>query len=374
MKNEYVGCGLYPENIDVDKHGAFRNICYVKKGTISGIYINELVRSVENVIKVYNGELEIVELVDTDAASILTHNKTPYKPHNLRENAKTDLKRVSINRIPKNTYNKIMQFIEDNYGTKYGVISDIVNQAMELYIKQEKGFVKLVKTPKRNINNFIYDNKGQINSFDINNLVEAIKTLNIKMHNLENGIEEKVKYTVQSTFDLLPKSINKTKKLAKKTFKSFRRVDKFEKALNTLENVMKFKEFGFTDKDYHKCLVKLTGQGDMRTVRSDLAMLEADNRVKKLRNTAHGTSKYEFIINDQYHRYNTELARKRFIEGFKEAFQNLNALTVVELNDFIFDMDGLHDTQSQYKRLKWLIAEGYVERHEANPRLLFIQK
>jgi len=74
--------------------------------------------------------------------------------------------------------------------------------------------------------------------------------------------------------------------------KTFKRVDKFEKALSTLENVMKFREFGFTDRDYHKCLVKRVGQGDMRTVRSDLVMLDADNRVKKLRNNAHGTSQY----------------------------------------------------------------------------------
>jgi hypothetical protein len=151
-------------------------------------------------------------------------------------------------------------------------------------------------------------------------------------------------------------------------------VDKFEKALNTLENVMKYKEFGFSDKDYHKSLVRLTGQGDMRTVRSDLDMLEADNQIKKLRNNAHGTSQYQFNNNSQYHRYNTELAKKRFIEGFKEAFKDINALTVDELNGFIFDIEGLHDAQSQYKRLKWLITGGWVERHKANPKLLFTQK
>ena len=63
-----------------------------------------------------------------------------------------------------------------------------------------------------------------------------------------------------------------------------------------------------------------------------------------------------------------------FMEGFKEAFQNINALTVDELNEFIFCKDGLHDAQSQHKRLTWLIDEGLVERHEANPKLLFIRK
>jgi hypothetical protein len=208
MKNEYVGCGLYPENVDVDKHGAFRNICYLKKGTISGIYINELVRSVENVIKVYNGELKIVELVDRDAVSILAHSESPYDPHFFRENAKTDLKRVSINKIPKNTYDKIIRFIEDNYGTKYGVISDIVNQAMELYINQEKGFVKLVKISKKSISNFLDDNKGQVNSFDINILFESIKLLNLKMENMEQFIEEEIKPTIQTKLDIPIKQKN----------------------------------------------------------------------------------------------------------------------------------------------------------------------
>jgi hypothetical protein len=168
--------------------------------------------------------------------------------------------------------------------------------------------------------------------------------------------------------------MGKVKKVVKGTIKSFKREDKFKKALKTVENIMKYKEFKFTEKDYHRSLVKLTGQGDMRTVHSDLDMLEADNQIKKTRNNAYGTSNYQFTNNNQYHRYNTELARKRFIEGFKKAFQNLNALTMDELSEFIFEKDGLHDTPSQYKRLKWLIADGLIKRHEANPKLLFIKK
>ena len=67
-------------------------------------------------------------------------------------------------------------------------------------------------------------------------------------------------------------------------------------SLKTLENIMRYKEFDFTEKDYHRSLVRLTGQGDMRTVRSDLAMLEADNRIKKMRNNTHGTANTNSLI------------------------------------------------------------------------------
>lgn len=120
MKSEYFECGLYPENIDVKIHEEFRSSCYNKRGTISGIYSNELVQSIKNVIGIHNEELKIVELVDPYAASIVTHNTTPYNPPIFRKNPKTDLKRVSIHKIPKNTYNKIIKFIKANYGTKYG--------------------------------------------------------------------------------------------------------------------------------------------------------------------------------------------------------------------------------------------------------------
>ena len=121
-------------------------------------------------------------------------------------------------------------------------------------------------------------------------------------------------------------------------------------------------------------MVKLTGQGDPRTVRSDLDMLVADNRIKKIRSNANGTVTYQFVENNQYHKYNSELACEKFLEGFKEAFKDVNAFTVDELNSFIFKRDGLYDAQSQYKRLNWLIEDGCVKRHEVNPRLLLIQK
>ena len=98
--------------------------------------------------------------------------------------------------------------------------------------------------------------------------------------------------TVQSTLKLFNKPITNVKKIVKGTVKSFKREDKFEKFLNTLSNIMKFKEFEFTEKDYHSRLVRLTGQGDMRTVHSDLEMLERDNQIKKVRNKSGGTKTY----------------------------------------------------------------------------------
>lgn len=374
MKNNCFELGLHPTNVSPKLHKEFRELYYKKNGSLNRIYTVGISKQLEYVIELFKGNIEIEEIEKIDVLGQITHDNKNLKTSFMRKNERTDLKRFSIHNIDQNLRNEIQHFLIDQYGTNYGSLSYIMNQAMELYIKQEKGQVKIKETLKKAIKNFIDDNNGQISLSEISNLVEAVKTLNLKMDGIENIIEDKVKSTVQSTLKFVQEPVNKVKNVIKGTIKSYRREDKFEKSLKTLENVMRYKEFNFTEKDYHRSLVKLTGQGDMRTVRSDLEMLELDNRVRKMRNNAHGTKTYQFISNDQYHRYNTELAKERFLEGFKEAFQNINALTVDELNGFIFKKDGLHDVQSQHKRLKWLLLDGCVERHEANPKLLFIQK
>ena len=47
---------------------------------------------------------------------------------------------------------------------------------------------------------------------------------------------------------------------------------------------------------------------------------------------------------------------------------------VKDLNKFIFEKYELFDAESQNKRLRWLLDEGCVRRHDVNPRLLLIQK
>jgi hypothetical protein len=66
-------------------------------------------------------------------------------------------------------------------------------------------------------------------------------------------------------------------------------------------------------------------------------MLEVDNRIKKMRNNAHGTKKFQFTNNNQYYKFNGKLAKKKFLESFKQAFQK-HALTKEDLDGFIFEI------------------------------------
>ena len=68
------------------------------------------------------------------------------------------------------------------------------------------------------------------------------------------------------------------------------------------------------------------------------------------------------------------MAKTRLFDDFKEKFSDQDAFKLVDLNDFIFEKYELFDAESQNKRLNWLLAEGYVKRHDVNPRLLIIQK
>jgi Fe2+ or Zn2+ uptake regulation protein len=249
-----------------------------------------------------------------------------------------------------------------------------VNQAMKLYNNVEMGFVKLVKTSKKLDKSFISDNKGQISSIDSNKLYESIEYLKSSVNDLKMDIKVIKNSTIQSKLNIVSKSVGKVRNVINGTVKSAKREAKLDKSVKILENVMKWNEHDFTVKEYQQSLARIEGQGDPRTARSDLAILESAGRVKKVRSNAHGTETYQFTENDQYHKYNTDLAKTKFLEDFEEAHQNQDAFTVNDLNMFISEKHGLYDAKSQYKRLKWLIDEGLVKRHEVNPKLLLIQK
>jgi hypothetical protein len=373
LNKEYKG-NLSTGNLDPIVHGRFRGGCYEKNGTLNGAYTRELLSVVKKLIQVKNGELKVVELLDPEALLLLTHTENNDNNRIMRKNQRNQLNRASIEKIDETDCNMIKSFLINTYGTLYGKISPLLNEAMDLWFKIYRKRVKLVETSKKSFKSFMCDSKGQIDSINTNSFFEALEMLNLKFDNLKQDMKRTVKDTIQSTLNIVSKPLKKGKNIINSTVKSARRDDKLEKALRIIDNVMKFNEHGFTEKEYHNSLVKLTGQGDPRTVRSDLAMLKAVNKVKKLRNSAHGTEKYQFTNNDQYHKYNSDLAKNRFFEDFKKAFHDEDALTVNDLNEFIFKKYELYDGKSQHIYLKWLLADGLVNRHDVNPLLLFIQK
>lgn len=370
MKIEYSESGFHPENIIPERHLELKRVIYNKYGTTNGIFNKVLLKGMEWIIGLQKGDYERVELVDPEARLLLTHTEKPHKTLIFRKNQRKDLTRISIHNIPKKLYDTTMAFAEEEYGTKYGVISYIMNQSIELMIEVVNGFVKLVETVKKPVKSFINDNKGQVTSLNANMVFEALDTLNLKIDSLKQHMERTFKDTVQSTLNIIPKVADKAKNTVMGTVRSHKREDKFKKAEKILDNLMKWNEYGFTIKDYHNSLGKLKKQGDPRTAHTDLEMLEADNRVKKVRDGAHGMATYEFVENNVYHKFNSDLAKTKFFDDFKIEFHDVDSLNLDELNELIFDKYELFDARSQKKRVEWLIVDGYVKRHPVNSRIL----
>jgi Fe2+ or Zn2+ uptake regulation protein len=369
LNKEYKG-SLSTGNLDPIVHGRFRGGCYEKNGTLNGAYTRELISVVKKLILVKNGELEIVELVDPEALSLLTHTKNIDNNRIMRKNEKTQLNRASIERIDETDCNMIKSFLINIYGTLYGKISPLLNEAMDLWVKLYRKRVKLVKTNKKPVNPFISDEKGQITLGDNNSLFKAVEYIINSIYALESDIKEIKKSTVQSTLNIPSKAVFKTMDVVVGTVKSHKREAKLDKAKKILKNLMKWNEHGFTVKEYHKSLSKLEKQGDPRTARSDLKMLEANGDIKKARSHSNGDLAYLFTNNDQYHKFNSELAKTKFIAAVKEHFFKDDAFTVNDLNTFIEEKYGLFDARSQNRYLKWLIADGLIRRHPVNSRLL----
>ena len=191
---------------------------------------------------------------------------------------------------------------------------------------------------------------------------------------MQNDIKEIKEYTVQSASNVSSKVGSKAKKVRNGNGKSGKAKAKLDKAERILNNLKKRYEHRFTNKEYREPLAKLTGQGDHRTVRSDLKTLEGAGLIRKVRSGAHGVETYEFTDNDLYHLYNNDSGKTRFFDDVKEKFFMDDAFTVDDLNEFIFEKYELFDDESQNKRLKWLIDEGLVKRHPVNPQILEIQK
>lgn len=373
MENKCLSGGFYPSGVNPIIHGRFRERSKARKGTLNGTYTKDLTKALVWAMDELDGKLEKVELVDQEARLLLTHTTNNVKTHIFRKNERTDLTQLGINKLPIELLNRVKHCAIDHFPKERNKLSCLTNYAMDLWVEVQDDFVKLVKTVKKPNTSFISDEKGQVNLVDNASLFEAVEYLTSTVYELKSDIKEIKKSTVQSTLNIIPKAVRKVKNVVNSTGKSVNRDVKLVKAVSVLENVMKWNEYGFTVRDYEKSLVKLTGQGDPRTVSSDLAMLESDNRVKKMRNSAHGTATYQFVDNNQYHKYNTDLAKTKFFKAFHSHFKDVDALKLDELNNLIFEKYGLFDAKSQNKYLRWLIADGCVKRHEVNPKLLFIE-
>ena len=374
MKNKCLAMGLYPASVDPITHKTFRGTCFTKNGTLNGAYTRELTMALEWVINVFEGKLEVVDIVDHEARLLLTHTLKDEKTYIFRKNERTDLTELAIHNVNISLLKRIKHILIDHYATKYGSLSSLVNQAMDLYVKVKNRFVKLVETGNKPLKSFISDEEGQFSSVEGNSILRVFESLTSRVIELQNDIKEIKESTVQSTSNISSKVGRKVKNVVNGNGKSGKVKAKLDKSERILNNLKKRYEHRFTNKEYGEPLAKLTGQGDNRTVRSDLETLEGAGLIKKVRSSANGVKTYEFTENTEYYKYNSDLGKTKFFDDFKEKFSDQDALTMDDLNKFILEKYELFDAQSQNKRLRWLLAEGLVRRHEVNPKLLFIQK
>ena len=374
MENKYLTGGFCPSNVNPIKQGAFLDTCYAKNKTTYGAYKIELQKGLLWAVDVLDGKLKKVELVDQKADLLFTHMKKGVKPHIFRKNGRTDLTHFTINHLSIELLTRFKRCAIDHFPDKRDKLSCLADYAMDLYVKVENGFVKLVETGNKPVRSFISDERGQFNSINTNNRNELVELINYKFKHLEQNIGAKIESTVQSTLNLVSKPVKRGKKAINGNGKSGKVKAKLDKSERILNNLKKRYEHRFTNKEYGEPLAKLTGQGDNRTVRSDLETLEGAGLIKKVRSSANGVKTYEFTENTEYYKYNSDLGKTKFFDDFKEKFSDQDALTMDDLNKFILEKYELFDAQSQNKRLRWLLDEGYVKRHEVNPKLLFIQK
>jgi hypothetical protein len=381
MENKCLTGGCYASAVDTDKIDEFLDRCFIKNGTTYGAYTKELPEIVEKQLDVLEGKLEVEEIMDQRASLLFAHiqkeSETHFssdETHFFRKNRRSDSTRVYVNKFPIRTLNRLKHFVIDNYHTIRGNLSLVIEQSIELFIKREDKFIKLVKPKKKPVKSFISDEEGQFNSIDINDKNELLEWMDNRIKQLEQHIEIKIESTVQSVFNISSKVGRKVKKIRNGNRKSVKADAKLDKAERILNNLKKTNEHRFTIKEYSRSLAKLIGQGDPRTPRSDLKMLEADDLINKVRNNANGEETYEFTENTEYYKYNSDLAKTRFFADVKEKFVNDLAFTLDDLNEFIFEKYELFDASSQNKRLKWLLSEGLVRRHDVNPRILQVQK
>ena len=374
MENKCLIGYFCPSDLDPTIHGVFREVTKAENGTLNGTYTKEAIKALEWAMDELDGKLERVELVDPEVQLLLTHTINDDKPNIFRKNERTDLTEFVINKVPIEFLNQVKQSAIDHFPNERNKLSCLTNYGMDLYVKVKKGFVKLVETQKKLVRSFISDEGGQVSSIDGNSILGVFEFLTSKVIELQNDIKDIKESTVQSASNISSKVVGKARKLRDGKGKSVKAEAKLDKAERILNNLKKRYEHRFTNEDYEEPLSKFTKQGDERTVRSDLKVLEAAGLIKKVRSSANGEETYEFTENNQYHLYNNDLAKNRFFDDVKEKFFMDDEFRVKDLNDFIFEKYEFFDDESQNKRLKWLISEGLVTRHPVNPHILKVQK
>ena len=272
MENKQLSGGYFPSNVNSDIVEEFLGCCYQENGTTYGAYTKELLWIIEKQIDVFEGKLEVVEVMDQRASALFAHMKKESKTNFLtnetnffRKNKRSGSTRVYINKCPIKWLNRVRHFLIDNFNSKYGSSSYLTMQAMKLDIKLKKGFIKLVETKKEVDNSFISDEGGQISSIEDSTVVKMFTSLVSKVSSLENEIKELKESTVQSVKDVSSKVRSKVNKGPNSKGKSGKAKAKLDKAERILNNLKKRYEHRFTNKQYREPLAKLEKQGDPRT-------------------------------------------------------------------------------------------------------------
>ena len=242
MENKHLSGGYFPSNVNSDIVEEFLGRCYQDNGTTHGAYTKELLWIIEKQIDVFEGKLEVVEVMDQRASALFAHMKKESKTNFLtnktnffRKNKRSGSTRVYINNCPTKWLNRVRHFLIDHFNSKYGSSSYLTEQSMKLHIKLKNGLVKLVETKKEVDTSFISDEGGQISSMNSNNINELVEWMDNRIKQLEQRLEMKIESTVQSASNVSSKVGRKVKNVVNGKGKSGKAKAKLDKAERILE-------------------------------------------------------------------------------------------------------------------------------------------
>lgn len=327
-------------------HKQYRQAYLENKEDLWGLYAEKLPLDLALLDEVLNGR--IVLEGDTDLGDYggvpLQHPQetTDTKIPAYVEGTRQDLTRLNIRNLPLNVIKNIRTHIVKLHGSYYGHMGRVVTMAMELGLKMSKGTVRIAQESRTYTERLIRTGGD-------NPVLIMYSELKKEFIDFKNYI----------------KSLGLPKLNPKRTKKVNKSTNKLNKAVSILDELKKFKETSFTEQDYKTVLIKVLGQGDNRTVKSDLELLKNAELIRTERKTGlNGIIRYYFVENKLYNEYQGEAANRNFIVKAREMLKDRMQVTRDELEQFISDITGLSDSDSVLDRLDTLELIGLIEQIE----------
>ena len=331
--------------VDPVIHKRYRNAYWSNKGTLRGIYAELLPKDLCFLNEVLYGRVKLEgdwnleNYRHTPRAHSLEHCSS--KVTVLMKGQKNDFTRLNVRNVPLNVFKSLKKYLVNAYGSFYGYSGFLVSMAMDLRLKMRLGEVKVLKNSRKYAKHVLSG--------------ETISPLHSEVITLKRELEEITK-AFKEFWKFLPKN-----KSCNNVIKQFKSVSKLDKAVEVLDALKKFNETHFSHDEYGNVLLRLFGQADKRTIKSDLeALKNAEFIIPDLSNRFFGKTRFKFVENKLYGIYNSPKAMRRVVRAFKRKFRDCAHVSKSEILAFIKHISGLNDNKSVLERLNTLLLGGYL--------------